>query len=598
MSIADRPTRHSALDAARAALTLAAERAGPAIGWMRKHAPIIGDAAVQRRHRIVLAPYKRTHTLAGSILKVVTVPALAVFCLIYGFFFALTAPTFIVAFVVPLVIMSAMIIWALPHQRTAPTLAIEFLLPAFFVALILWPNYLAVSLPGLPWITLLRTIGLPMAGLLLVSLSVSPAFRKRVSESVTGFPLLWKFMCCFVAVQLVTTVISTSPPASAQLVFNQSIYWVSVFVITVTVCRDIRYIERYWALLCALSVPICVLVFLESREQHLLWMSHIPRFLRIDDPFVQIVLKPSFRPGINVYRAHATFSTPLGMAEYLSLLTPFFLHFGFSSKKTALKLACFAMIPVLFITIRLSDARLGVAGMLVCLLLYGMIWSVVTWRSHPRNLLAAATVYAYPVIFVGGIGLVMASYRLHAMVFGDGAQASSTEARKIQLNMAMEALFKAPWGHGTGQAGPAMGYAEGAFITIDNYFITIALDYGILGIIFWYGMFIIAIAEAIRYSISSRYAGRTETRLLAPLAVALSAFLVVKWVHGQDDNHPIMFMFLGMVSALVYRLRQSVPEMQSEGLTGHSPVPARGRRLAPVPPSATPGWQPSRRAID
>jgi hypothetical protein len=285
------------------------------------------------------------------------------------------------------------------------------------------------------------------------------------------------------------------------------------------------------------------------------------------------------------------------MAEYLSLLTPLFLHFGFSSKKTALKLACFAMIPVLFITIRLSDARLGVAGMLVCLLLYGMIWSVVRWRSHPRDLLAAATVYAYPVIFAASIGLVMSSYRLHAMVFGDGAQASSTEARKTQLNMALDVLAKHPWGHGTGQSGIAMGYAESQFITIDNYFITIALDYGILGIIFWYGMFIVAITEAIRYSISSRYGGRVEARLLAPMAVMLSAFLVIKWVHGQDDNHPIMFMMLGIVSALVYKLRHGAAAMHPEDLTSRGPIPARVRGLAPVLQSAKPGWQ-SRRAVD
>ena len=124
MSIADRPTRHPALDIARAALAYLGERGAPAIGWVREHAPVLGDAAVRRRNRIVLAPYKRTDTLRGTILKIVTAPALAVFCLIYGFFFALTAPTFILAFVVPLVIMSAMIIWALPHQRTPPTLAL------------------------------------------------------------------------------------------------------------------------------------------------------------------------------------------------------------------------------------------------------------------------------------------------------------------------------------------------------------------------------------------------------------------------------------------------------------------------------------------
>jgi hypothetical protein len=564
MSIADRLTKHPALDAVRSALAAAGERVGPTINWIREHAPLAGDAAVRRRKRIVLGPYKRVATLRGTILTILAAPALAFFCLLYGFFYGLTAPTFIVAFLVPLVIIAAMIIWALPHQRTAPTLPIEFLFPAFFVALILWPNYLAVSLPGLPWITLRRIIGLPMAGFLLVSLSVSPAFRKRVSASVTSVKLMWVFLCGFVLVQAATTLVSASPGTSAQLLFNQAIYWTAVFVISCTLFRETRLVEKYWGLLCLLAVPIMLVTWLETREQHILWAAHIPAFLRIPDPSVQITLAPTFRPGINLYRAKATFSTPLALAEYLSLLTPLFLHFGFFGKNRLINIAAFAAIPCLFVTIRMTDARLGIVGMLVSLLLYGLIWSIVRWRSHPRDLFAAAAVYAYPTVFLAGIGLVFASHRLNLMVFGDGAQASSTGARKIQLDMAIAQLLKVPWGHGAGQSGNAMGYSEGSFITIDNYFIGIALDYGFLGIIFWYGLFIIGMVEAARYSMSSRYAGRTEARLLAPLSVIMAAFLIIKWVHGQDDNHPIYFMMLGMVSALIYKLRHGEPGMEIE----------------------------------
>jgi hypothetical protein len=340
-------------------------------------------------------------------------------------------------------------------------------------------------------------------------------------------------------------------------------------------------------LLCLLALPICALTYLETRGQHILWASHIPAFLRVPDPSVQITLTPTFRPGINLYRAKATFATPLALAEYLALLTPLFLHFGFWSKNRAVKIGAFAMIPILFICIRMTDARLGLVGMLVSLLFYGLLWSIVRWRSHPRDLFAAAAVYAYPTVFMGGVGLVLASHRLKLMVFGDGAQASSTEARQGQLDMAMAQLLKAPWGHGTGQSGEAMGYSKTAFVTIDNYFITIALDYGILGIIFWYGIFIIAMVEATRYSVSSKYAGRIEARLLAPLAVTLAAFLVIKWVHGQSDNHPILFMMLGMVSALIYKLRHDTPGMKNADSSERRPVRRDAMRLAHAPRSWT-----------
>lgn len=571
MSIADSPLARRTLNAGRSAVAIALDLGRQALVEIQERAPVIGRTAVRRRAGIVLAPYRRTYSLRRSVGVMLVAPVLALICLIYGFIFALTAPGGLVGCVAPLVLMAAAIIWALPHQRRAPTLLIEMLFASFFVAMIIWPNYLAISLPGMPWITLLRLIGFPMAVALLISLSISPPFRKRVSESVQGIRLLWYFFLGFICVQVMTTIISDSIPISTQILFNQSINWISVFVIASVLFRDIRYVERYWALLCWLAVPTVIITALQSRGEHTMWAAHIPALLRVPDESVQITLAPHFRPGTNVYRAPGTFSTPLALAEYLALLTPLFLHFGFWSKNRAAQIASFAMIPMLFIAIRMTDCRLGVAGMLVAILLYGVVWSIVRWRSHPGSLLAAATVYAYPIIFLAGVASVFASHRLNMMVFGSEAQASSTDARKIQLSMAMGQLAKAPWGHGAGQSGNAMGFSEGSFITIDNYFIGIALDYGILGIIFWYGIFIIAMIEAGRYSISSRYAGRIEARLLAPLGVTMAAFLVIKWVHGQDDNHPILFMMLGMVAALVYRLRNEAPNMEDNAIKVRPP---------------------------
>jgi hypothetical protein len=78
-----------------------------------------------------------------------------------------------------------------------------------------------------------------------------------------------------------------------------------------------------------------LVTFLESRGEHILWATHIPAFLRIPDPSVQITLTPEYRPGINLYRAKSDISPRRSVwQEYLSLLTPLFLHFGFWSRNT------------------------------------------------------------------------------------------------------------------------------------------------------------------------------------------------------------------------------------------------------------------------
>lgn len=534
-----------------------------AIGWLAENTPIVGLRSSRRRRRVILAPYKRTNSLTRIFLVSLAFPILSFLCLLYGFFFALTAPHLLVPFAIPIAILTALVIWALPDQRSAPTSMIEFLLPAYFVTLVLWPRYLAISLPGMPWINIQRIIGFPMGLLLVISLSVSKKFRSKIIRTASSVPMIWKFFTLFLFLEMVTIAVSSSPLSSAQIVFDQQIYWTSTFLISCIMFRKIEMIERYWGLLCALAFFIVFVTAVEWHQKHILWVGHIPKILRVPDASVQLALQSEFRPGTNAYRAKATFSTPLGLSEFLSLLTPFFLHFGFSRINPMLKAACWVMIPVLFVAIRMTDARLGLVGMLVSILLYGLLWTIVRWRSHPRDLFAAATVYAYPAIFLLGIGLVLASHRMKLMVFGGGAQASSTEARQTQLGMAMSKVWTHPWGFGAGQSGNAMGYAKDAFITVDNYFISLVLDYGLLGVIAWYGMFIAAIVVAVRYCISPDYGHRVEARLLAPIAVSLTAFLIVKWVHGQSDNHAIFFMLLGMVCALVYRLRNTAAEPSS-----------------------------------
>src|ERR1700722_17268882 len=77
-----------------------------------------------------------------------------VFCVFYGMAFALFAPFLIFALIMPIPIGLMFVIWALPDSRTAPTRLMTPLLFGLMFLLVLWPNYLAIALPGLPWITM------------------------------------------------------------------------------------------------------------------------------------------------------------------------------------------------------------------------------------------------------------------------------------------------------------------------------------------------------------------------------------------------------------------------------------------------------------
>src|SRR5262245_39038725 len=101
----------------------------------------------------LLAGYRRGVS-PRMVLTLLTILAIA--CFVYGYFFAIAAPARMMPFTIPVAVMLGMIIWALPPGDYAPTRAIEPVFVLFFVSLVVWPNYLAIALPSLPWLTLLR----------------------------------------------------------------------------------------------------------------------------------------------------------------------------------------------------------------------------------------------------------------------------------------------------------------------------------------------------------------------------------------------------------------------------------------------------------
>src|SRR3546814_8761143 len=84
--------------------------------------------------------------------------------------------------------------------------------------------------------------------------------------------------------------------------------------------------------------------------------------LKIQDPVVQRVLEGSARAATGIHRIQATYTTSLGFAEFLALMTPFALHLVTCARRFWVRMAAACYLPVLFWAILLTDSRLGVVG--------------------------------------------------------------------------------------------------------------------------------------------------------------------------------------------------------------------------------------------
>lgn len=480
---------------------------------------------------------------------------LMLFCVVYGFYYALTTPFLLMQFMAPLALLAGLAIWALPDMTRAPTRTLEILFFAFFIMAITWPNYLAIALPGLPWITSVRLIGFPLAFLLMVSVSVSEDFRRRTWASMKSIPYLWIFVTGFIVIQGFAVLISDRPIESLNAVIAFQISWTAIFVTACYVFLRPGNLQKWAAMFWGCAIGICLLGVWEQQIGHVPWSGHIPSFLAVGDEYVQRVLAGARRLGTGKYRVQTIHSTALGCAEFLALVTPFVIHFAMGAFRPVVKIAAAVSLPLIFYTILATDARLGVVGFFMACMLYLLTWSVMRWRHRADSILGPAIVLAYPVIFSAFMAATFVVQRLKSMVWGSGATTYSNQGRLDQLSAGIPKVLARPWGYGASRGAEELGYTNlGGSMTIDNYYLLIALDYGLLGLVFYYGSILLVIYSAAKFGLSES-SNHREYTFLIPVSISLSVFFVIKAIFSQPQNHTLQFMMMGMAAATIFRIK-------------------------------------------
>lgn len=493
----------------------------------------------------------REHRRNGKRQKRLMWIGLVVLAFFYGLLFTFLPLSFLPFMLMPLGVLVAFVIWALPGERAPPTKLLTQLFFAFFVALIVWPNYLAISISTLPWITFIRLIGVPMALLLFVSLSVSRKFREDLKAVLDSTPWVWKLLALFVLIQLITIPLSGRPGRSISRFAIAQINWTMIFFVACYVFRSPGRVTQWTKVMFWVAIVVIAIGAQEWRTKHVVWAGHIPSFLAVSDEAVQRILAGKTRLGI-FYRVQSTFTTSLSFAEYLALTTPFVIHVAVNAKRQMTRLGAMVCVPIVFCGVLMTDSRLGALGFFLSFLMYIAIWGLRRWRSDPKSIMGPAITLGYPLIFSTFIAATLVNLRLYRMVWGGGQYSFSTDARQQQMEMGLPKILHAPWGHGIGEAASVLGfYNPSGLLTIDSYYLTVGLDYGVLGFIAYYGMFVAAMLYGARALFRSK---SYETSFLVPAVIALANFVIVKSVLSQEAGHPFAFMLLGLVTALAYRV--------------------------------------------
>lgn len=482
--------------------------------------------------------------------------ALIALAAVYGLLCSVLPFQLLIVPAVPILLGIGMILWMLPDVGGVREEWIGTALLTYVACNVLWPAYMALNLPGVPWITPTRLALFALLAVAVPNYATSAELRTKISEAVWTQPLIAKAFWLFWATTLFALVISVDRVSSLNKFANNQIYWTMMFCLACWLATREGYADRFGKIMAWTIIPVALLAINEYRVSAVIWVPYLPTWLQGDPEMIAKVGSFSGRAYTGQYRARGTFGGSLYFAEYLALAFPFVLHSMSRSKKlyqwALMIMASLAMAA----TMNFTGSRSAALAMLLSPIMFAFLaaWRTRIWQG--RSLKASAVLYGYPAFTAILAMLVIFWPRLHVMIIGGAQHQGSSDARKVQWAMGWPKIFSHPFGHGAATSGGVLGFYNGGSdsATVDSYFLTLLLDYGFLG----WASFVAFLVLAMWFAWHAyNRADREDMLVLAPLIMALFNFTIIKTVSSTEGSMPIVFIMVGCIVGILAQQKRA-----------------------------------------
>lgn len=460
----------------------------------------------------------------------------------------------------PIAFMAALCLWLLPdvHRDTNPPF--YKLVMAYTGLMIAWPSYVAIAIPGLPWITLPRIF----LGMLLVVMALQVAqyadVRRRIHETITYDQLSVRFYVLYWITAIITIPLSPGPTETLTYTINQEILGlVPALGLAWVLHKDIDRLPRiamFVTLCCILTMVIAVV---ENIMQQPPWLGYIPSFLKIDSELLSVYTSAQARAGDPRYRIRSTFGIVLYYSQYLNLTLPLLTYYMIRMRGTA-RWVLMPLLAVLVLhTIWYCNARTASIGFLLAILGTGglvLLRNLVQRRAGDtfNALFQAVMLAAFLAVMVVAISN---SHRAQMYTIGGDQHAASNRTRDRQWDNTWEQLARNPVGVGLGNSPSFVGTAGSASAIVDSQYINTLVDVGILGFIGFFGFML----RSIWLGLSIYLRSRDELdELAAPLTLGLMGLVITDYVISYTDNNYLAMMFCVVILLLHRRQQKAIDD--------------------------------------
>ncbi len=471
-----------------------------------------------------------------------------------------------------------LIMWAAPDMKAISTSFTRRLIFIGAAIMPLWPVYLHIKLGPLPIITPTRLIFYAVVFVWLYEMScVGVRRRQFLAAARRLWPLFLVIALLFVQ-KFISIPFAVGKGIAAKEFFRQSMIWLLPFLAVISYVNKREMFDRLVSIVIISSTVVALVALVEFvTHTHL---AEILKPLLGDVDWLQQVLNEKIRDG--VFRSQATHTHPLSLGEHLAMIIPFAMYKVYRGGKASRRYLYAGILLVLIAAVLMSNSRGAIIGgvLAVSVTFFLMMF---TWLRRPESLpfrpmaglIIAGALVLSPV--VGAVG-----YKLVVGEQGSTAAVSS-HARVEQIEVAWPKILKRPLnGYGNGRSVRILGFYGGR-LTIDNYYLNLALELGFPGPILFFSSFGLLAWYGYRWGTDLEddpYAG-----LYIAVAGMAVSFAVTRSILSISTNIELLMLFaallIGTCGRTKYLVRQkrrarapvvasaATPILTPEGLAAH-----------------------------
>jgi hypothetical protein len=425
----------------------------------------------------------------------------------------------------------------LPDRDPPPQRLLMWMLLLTTAFLFLWPRYAYIPIHALPTKNPQRIFHAVIIALSVFFFCTSKVLRERIALRFSSGKVIVLLIISFFIWQFISTIFSNIPLLSMYVFGIQIFEYLSMFLLALMILRDNDDIEAMISALLWVTFLICCIGLIEAVMKKNLFEP-----LLVIDNTVQTnvgeILGTHLREGM--YRIKATFAHPLLFAEFVTSMLPLIAYrFAYGGAKAKLMMSGLVLmiLPVLYFT----HSRSAWAVMAILGIIFAAFFVVRSSKYKKFNYSTVISLLLVPALIGGAISAYMI---LLTLSHGTTAEERiSSMARVIMLEKGIPLIEAQPVvGYGVGLGGYTLGFVgEGGMLTLDNYYLLLALDSGLLALMIfclmlvWTGKKLITALTLQQRNYSTR---------LAALALSVIGIAIFQTILGTTHNFPLLFLLL------------------------------------------------------